>query len=441
MGVDKQRLGIERLEGRFVPASFTEFAIPTANAYPGAIITVESDLWFLETGTTAIGKITATGTITEYYGLSIDPSNNPDALTLGPDGNLWLLEGSGDNGLVAKVSTSGVVLGEYPLGRMPNGIAAGPDGNLWIAEGGEGDGGGWVARMTTAGVITATIPTTDFPMGITAGTDGKLWFTEVPSNALSDPLYIGNIDPNSGSPILTEYNTFQPVTSLSITQGSDGNYWFPEDQFDDDPVGQITTTGMVNTYYDGSPPNNLPDGLITITPGPDGNLWLAEAGGDNIDSVTTSGNWVEQLRDPTSGGTPWGIVTGPDNKVWFTEMSGNKIARLDSLDGSGGGVGGPAIVQPHSPDSFVDLTPGAAPYVSTSTGTATSLVATRTQPIDSGGPSTSPPAGTGADAFHAFQTSVHQFVTADPRAVYTRIPSLGEDAAPPGDTLVLGTLS
>ncbi len=69
---------------------------------------------------------------------------------------------------------------EFPLpaGSNPVGIAAGADGNLWVALQGTG-GNGSVVRMNTSGQITGTFPTPQFqsPYMITPAADGNLWFT------------------------------------------------------------------------------------------------------------------------------------------------------------------------------------------------------------------------------------------------------------------------
>src|SRR5205807_1617108 len=68
---------------------------------------------------------------------------------------------------------------EYPLptgGHEPIELTVGPDGNLWFTE----RSGNHIGRITPAGVITEfTVPTVGVsPWGITTGPDGNMWFTE-----------------------------------------------------------------------------------------------------------------------------------------------------------------------------------------------------------------------------------------------------------------------
>ena len=72
---------------------------------------------------------------------SIPTSGVPVSITLGPDGNLWILEAgfSASTVTIARLTTAGV-LTEFPTNISPGGtcfgsIARGPDNNLWVALG------------------------------------------------------------------------------------------------------------------------------------------------------------------------------------------------------------------------------------------------------------------------------------------------------------------
>src|SRR5262249_19860844 len=73
-----------------------------------------------------IGKITPTGTITEYpltHGEEVGP------IAGGPDGNVWFV-----GSLLGKITPGGTI-SEYPLpAGDPVGITGGPDGNVWFAD-------------------------------------------------------------------------------------------------------------------------------------------------------------------------------------------------------------------------------------------------------------------------------------------------------------------
>src|SRR6266849_10306958 len=75
-------------------ATLTEFAVPTFNSVPeGITLGPDGNLWFTEFqagGGHQIGRITPTGTITEFPGLT----GAPFWIVTGPDGNLWFTETS-----------------------------------------------------------------------------------------------------------------------------------------------------------------------------------------------------------------------------------------------------------------------------------------------------------------------------------------------------------
>ncbi len=288
-----------------------EFSIPT-NGNPVDITSgPDGNLWFVEFNGDKIGKITPSGTVTEY---TIPTSNtSPEGITSGPDGNLWFTEQYGAS-QIGKITPSGTFT-EYPTpsgGSAPTGITSGPDGNLWFTE----NFANKIAKTTTDGTITEyTIPTGNSgPVGITSGPDGNLWFTEGGANQ------IGKITP-SGT--VTEYTI--PTNNSSpdrITSGPDGNLWFTESS--GNQIGKITPSGTITEYTiptSGGTP-------IGITSGPDGNLWFVEIYGSQIGKITPGGT-ITEYSLPSGFGYPVGITSGPDGNIWFTEAIGNAIGRVN----------------------------------------------------------------------------------------------------------------
>jgi virginiamycin B lyase len=255
--------------------SFTKYAIPTPDNVVTGFGPVEGgitsgpdgNIWFTErvelaTGTglhakTAIvGKVvkmTTSGSFTEYA-VPIGFSSSPEAITAGPDGNLWFTEPN--KSMVAKMTTSGSVT-EYTIpntianGYSPLGpITAGPDGNIWFTDT-TGSCDPYrcptavkVAKMTTSGEITEfSLPSAGYvPSGIAAGPDGNLWVTEAPSGQPATNAKVARLTP-SGS--FTEYlipnaNSYP----RRITAGDDGNLWFS----DVNGVARITTAGALTEY-------------------------------------------------------------------------------------------------------------------------------------------------------------------------------------------------
>jgi streptogramin lyase len=240
---------------------FTNYTIPTTdNMLPPRWVTgvttgPDGNIWFTEfteqaegTGnakTVIVGKVfkmTASGAFTEYP-IPIGSNSSPQAITAGPDGNLWFTEPS--KSMVAKITTSGRVT-EYPIpidssvGARTPAITAGPDGNLWFTE----PSRGIVAKMTTTGKFAEfRLPSAGYePTDIAAGPDGNLWVTEAPQGAPDTRGRVARLTP-SGS--FTEYAL--PKANgypIGITAGRDGNLWF----VDGNKVARITTAGALTEY-------------------------------------------------------------------------------------------------------------------------------------------------------------------------------------------------
>jgi virginiamycin B lyase len=228
----------------------------------------------------------------------------PQSIAAGPDGALWFTEFSAAN--IGRITISGSIT-EYPLpagSYAPNGITAGPDGAMWFALGQSNQ----IGRVTIEGDFTVyPVPTpSSAPLGITAGPDGALWFTE---NMGSN---IGRI---TTAGVVTEYALPAGSFPNGITHGPDGALWFAFSGFDDvGMIGRITTAGVITAYATPTV-NSDPEGITT---GPDGALWFTELSGNNIGRITTTGA-ITEYAIPTARAEPDGIATGPDGALWFAE--------------------------------------------------------------------------------------------------------------------------
>jgi virginiamycin B lyase len=123
----------------------------------------------------------------KFTAFTVPTSNaTTDAITVGPDGNLWFTLDDADGSRIGRITTAGAItLFTLPAPSTNDylflqGITTGPDGNLWFTYKDWTSGVAAIGRMTTSGVITltATPTTSSLPTDITAGADGNLWFTE-----------------------------------------------------------------------------------------------------------------------------------------------------------------------------------------------------------------------------------------------------------------------
>ncbi len=279
----------------------------------------DGNVWFTEEGfVTRIGRITPTGVITEFTGMT---GASLEHIAAGPDGNLWFTEQIGDK--IGRITPLGILtefsVGGTSGGAGPWGITAGPDGNLWFTEANANR----VGRMTPLGGVThfgAGITPGAGLTGITAGPDGNLWFTETNANRIGRITALGSV---------TEFAVLSAFASPAfITAGPDGNLWFAEGN---DRIGRITPLGTVTEFSVGITAGSTPTGIAV---GPDGNLWFTEKTGPRIARITPLGVVTEFSTGMTAGSIPMEITAGPDGNLWFTEFIGDRIGRITTGPGA-----------------------------------------------------------------------------------------------------------
>jgi len=182
------------------PETISELPIPDAGpgmAARSITIDRQGTVWFVrgsEYGGSRIGRVQQDepARIVEYPLPGV-----PYDVTLGPDGNLWVVgtsltvHCSEDIGRVWRVTPGDPPqIQELPLAdSQPIAITSGPDGNLWFTVGRDK-----VARVVPREpfcVTEFTVPpppgyrANASPRGITTGPDGHLWFTEVNGNQVA----------------------------------------------------------------------------------------------------------------------------------------------------------------------------------------------------------------------------------------------------------------
>jgi streptogramin lyase len=352
-------------------ATLDEFPIPTPNSFPASIISgADGNLWFDESFTQKIAKITLSGNITEY-----PTTSSPVSVIAGPDGNVWFTEIVYPAPAIGRITPAGV-LTEFPLSNPfsdPLVLTQGPDGNLWFTEydtfrigkitpagaikefplPGDsqraanllaGTASLWfttldnkIGKITEAGAVSEFSPPANLSSTVTTA-DGSLWFGEASSSC--DGTVCTSVNGKMGkinaAGVITEFPIPSGETPSQITRGPDGNLWFTEyDSSCTQSGGELPMCTSTN----GKLANITPAGAVTEYPaftgdrlplqfftGPDGNLWFSESG-SHIGEISSTGAIHESLI-PVAGSRMHGVTTGPDGNLWFIDSSANKIGKL-----------------------------------------------------------------------------------------------------------------
>ena len=337
-----------------------------ANITPGP----DGNLWFTDRGPDAVGRITPSGTITEFSS-PVNPNSYPEYIASGPDGNLWFTD-QGTPRAIGRITPDGAMTG-FVAGLQPGGaseptwIAPGPDGNVWFIDAGTIPA---IGRITPSGTIT------EFPSAhigffsyIAPGADGNMWFTEQYGA-------IGRITPSGA---ITEFTTGLNTGSypLDIAPGPDGNLWFADQNVADPAIGRITPDGKIKEFSTGLQPGNNSRPL-GIAPGPDGNMWFTDLGNGTtkaIGRITPDGTISEFSTglQPSNGSHPLFIAPGADGNMWFTDQgtteaigqigAGAPAASQAPPSVSGSGiVNTPQACQPGAWATWAGVTPSVSFY-------------------------------------------------------------------------------
>jgi len=175
--------------------------------------------WFTDAGSNAVGKITSSGTITEYA--TPTTGSGPYGMTSGPDGRLWFAEQTKEKiGAISTTATSGSQITEFSVpGFLPTQIAAG-NGLLWFID------AQLVDTMNTSGTVTQTYSVTSASFAaIVAGPDNAMYLTDNANNAIARIPFGA-----TSSSQITEYKVPTGNSFLEgIALGADGNIYFAEE--------------------------------------------------------------------------------------------------------------------------------------------------------------------------------------------------------------------
>ncbi|HSB64440.1 MAG TPA: IPT/TIG domain-containing protein [Thermoanaerobaculia bacterium] len=119
---------------RMTPSGvFTNFPRPEAGLMTDIAPGPDGNVWYTRirdpftSSGAAVGRMTPSGVGTEF---ALNPISDPKGITAGPDGAVWF--GESYDTIAGRITTSGSIT-EFTVDARPNGITLGPDGALWIA--------------------------------------------------------------------------------------------------------------------------------------------------------------------------------------------------------------------------------------------------------------------------------------------------------------------
>jgi streptogramin lyase len=177
-------------------------------------------MWFTEFWTNRIGRLTTSGTLTEFP--IPQPDSAPRGIVTGPDGNIWFVESTRARPAIARLDRDGLIT-EFPLSSgpaeiYPHAIVAGPDGNLWFTQ------TNGIAHITVNGdIVPVSLPSGSAPGSLVTGPDGNMWYGDVQRNVL---VRMGVTGARREFPL-----PHRGAVPYPLVVGADGRVWFGETNF------------------------------------------------------------------------------------------------------------------------------------------------------------------------------------------------------------------
>ncbi len=341
-------LFLERLEDRcllstqifnYNPTLPPESAVPSANSLPDAITPgPDGNVWFTEANTTNIGQITPSGVVNQI----LDPGGINDvvpggfgrSIIKGPNGDLWFSANSEVNNPpnpeAIEMTPGGQVVQTVglPPGSLPN-FAVGPHNNLWFTEYRNDE----ISYITPDGHVHQPF-TINFPAyDIIPDNAGGFWIESSGASGPGQSNMLAHITPNSTDTAITETDYSYQGHGLfrGLALDSNGKLWVGEPGasfFYGQGSGQIDeidpSTGTMTGSFLTPTPNSQPTSLVA---GPDGAVWFTEGNANQIGRITPDGI-ITEYTVPTPNSGVGGITLGPDGNLWFTEENANQIGEV-----------------------------------------------------------------------------------------------------------------
>jgi streptogramin lyase len=355
--------------------TWTQNTWSKGSANPGAMVNgPNKTIWFTEPGLNKIGRIDLTTSppqVTDWPGApNAQIPNAPTALAVGPDRNVWVVEGGKVGFLDLRNNSWSQLAVAFPAGVVPTNITAGPDGTMWLTTNTSAVeqlaciSGGQTLAINSPACTPWTLQLTKYalPANVTAtgplvpGPDGNLWFPQLTSTKSGGFTYntyqVGRIS-TAGAPQTATANLTTVVNSL--VYGPDGNMWYSVNS-DVAGIGEIAPDGTLLSTNIVLPPAS--NGSSTtggyMATGADGNVWVVDlsvtSGG-----VTTSPTTQISALSPcatcvtpqmvtattlASGGYPASVVSDGATVYWTNFWGGGSVQSIPREEGAVATVAG-----------------------------------------------------------------------------------------------------
>lgn len=208
------------------------------------------------------------------------------------------------------------------LPSAPNDLAFDKEGNLWFTEM-NADQIGKLNRQTGTIQHYPLSPNKSVqeisPYGIIVDKEGIVWFTEASSNKL------GRLNPADGSiqrfPVP---NLKQSLMELLLD--TRGAIWATT--FSHPNLIRFDRQQERFTVYKAQEAGDGEGGLYGLTEAHDGSIWVTITEANKIARMNSQDGTFHYIHLPTERSLPFGITSGLDQTLWFTESGSDQLGKL-----------------------------------------------------------------------------------------------------------------
>ncbi len=249
---------------------------------------------------------------------------DPDTLTIGPDGNLYVSSGSNNSGKILRYSgATGAFIDEFATSGLvrPYGTAFGPDGNLYVSSfltdqilRFDGKTGAFVDVFAAAPRIDRKSGQLNGPNGLLFTPDGKLLVTTEGSVAVADPTKPGSFKASFSGGFASQVLSYDIKTGVGSV-------------FIDQPTP--SSNGFIS--------------LLGLQIGPQGDLFVSDFANDIRQYDLATGNLKQTIATSYTGSKSTNftgsLAFDPEGKLYtvgFDKAAPNNgvILRYDGLTGA-----------------------------------------------------------------------------------------------------------
>jgi serine/threonine-protein kinase len=252
--------------------------------------------------------------------------NYPEGIGIDKSDNVWIANRYSNR--VAELSSAGVVLATFPVGKRPHGlkIDRSGTGNIWIQNTAGGGPGaptscpgatsGTVTALNSHGALIGTFCTGgDGPQHAQFDASGNIWVTNQGSNTIAE------LDGGTGALI----NTFPTGEAPhAVARDKTGNFW----------IGNYYSGTVRVLNSAGAPLATIPQGSVGLQPtGNDidlsGNLWQSVQSIDHV-SVFAAAPSFAPIRRQAVGMGPRGVTIDAAGNVFVANQESNNVLEFNS---------------------------------------------------------------------------------------------------------------